>query len=160
MVSPAISQYVESEAKIRSIKLSAQNTFTYTDDYYGSGSYYSNKVINRKNQLHLEARINQKNYNGTNYVNLEAGYSYDYYHVNYDEYYNNHNDSDEDNSKYYKLYLEGGFGLGKVRNVTPVIRALRFKKRFNSIGKGTMDRQEVEALARVMAKNPGYRLCI
>lgn len=149
-IDPSITQYVESESKIRSINFSVHDKFDYIDRYYSdANANYSEKQIDRENHLQVDAFLYQKIYTGSNYMNADVQYSY-----NYDHYYENKNE--EDNFRRYWLGAQAGFGVGKVRNVTPVIRALRFKKRFQTTGKGTMDRQEVEALARVMAKYPGY----
>lgn len=147
-VNPSVNQYIESESKIRSIKFSIVDKYDYVERYY-SHADYSEKEVERENHLQIDASFNQKSYTGSNYINADVQYSY-----NYDHYYENKHE--EDNFKRYCLGAQAGFGAGKVRNVTPVIRALRFKKRFNSIGKETMGRQEVEALAKVMAKYPGY----
>jgi len=49
-----------------------------------------------------------------------------------------------------------GYGNGKVRNVTPVIRALRFNKRFRSLGKGQFTDREIGEIAKLVSKRSVY----
>jgi hypothetical protein len=49
-----------------------------------------------------------------------------------------------------------GMGLGRVRNVTPVVRALRVRERMRELGMDEMGRDQVQAAAQQFARRPGY----
>ena len=50
-----------------------------------------------------------------------------------------------------------GIGIGRIRNVTPVIRALRFRERLHALGKsGLLTGEDVQFLAQTMAKLSGF----
>jgi hypothetical protein len=53
---------------------------------------------------------------------------------------------------------ELGFGMGRVRNVEPLIRAERMNERLQALGKPALDRQAVLRVARALAKQGGYGL--
>jgi len=51
-----------------------------------------------------------------------------------------------------------GIGVGRVRVVTPVIRALRVRERLRTVGAGvSVSDDEVQAAARQLARRPGYQ---
>lgn len=55
------------------------------------------------------------------------------------------------------LRLRTGLGLGRVRDVTPVIRALRVRERLRALGSGaSLSPSDVQAAARQLARRPGY----
>ncbi len=49
-----------------------------------------------------------------------------------------------------------GAGYGRVRNVTPVIRALRFNERLNALNAGSLNEGQIQDLASVFAQRTGY----
>ena len=55
-----------------------------------------------------------------------------------------------------RIQLNAGAGIGRVRNVTPVIRALRFNERFNTLGAGDLGDDQIQDLASVFARRGGY----
>lgn len=50
-----------------------------------------------------------------------------------------------------------GIGLGRVRNVTPVVRALRVRERMRELGMDEMGRDQVPAAAQQFAAIPASR---
>lgn len=56
----------------------------------------------------------------------------------------------------FNIMLSAGAGYGRVRNVTPVIRALRFNERLNALNSGSLDRDQIQNLAAVFAQRGGY----
>lgn len=58
----------------------------------------------------------------------------------------------------YNSDVKMGFGFGRVRNVAPVIRALRLNERLAAVEKDrTINADEVQEIARTIAKNSGYQ---
>ena len=55
-----------------------------------------------------------------------------------------------------RLALGVGAGYGRVRNVTPVIRALRFNERLNALNAGSLNDGQIQDLASVFAQRTGY----
>ena len=50
-----------------------------------------------------------------------------------------------------------GIGFGRLRDVTPVIRALRVRERLNELGRGNvLSSENVQAAAQQFARRPGY----
>ena len=59
--------------------------------------------------------------------------------------------------KNYKASAGIGIGIGRVRDVTPLIRALRFNERFKVLGKaGGLCRDDIQSIAGVLATRAGY----
>ncbi len=55
-----------------------------------------------------------------------------------------------------QFLISGGAGYGRVRNVTPVIRALRFNERLNALNAGSLNEGQIQDLASVFAQHTGY----
>lgn len=55
-----------------------------------------------------------------------------------------------------RFVIAAGAGYGRVRNVTPVIRALRFSERMNALGNGSLSDSQIQDVAGVFAKRNGY----
>lgn len=57
-----------------------------------------------------------------------------------------------------QLIVRTGLGVGRIRNVTPVIRALRFRERALTLGRGEdIDAEQIHHLAQHIAKEFGYQ---
>jgi hypothetical protein len=57
----------------------------------------------------------------------------------------------------YRSSARLGIGFGRVRDVTPVIRALRVRERLKALGRDeVMGREAVQAAAQAFARRPGY----
>lgn len=65
---------------------------------------------------------------------------------------------DEDNRVFRALNerYHVGFGLGRIRNVTPLLRAQRVSERLRSLGRPPLSRREVLSLAATLAQHSGY----
>mgnify|MGYP000337876300 CR=1 FL=1 len=55
------------------------------------------------------------------------------------------------------LYVTVGVGLGRARNVAPLIRAQRLSERLKAIGRAPLSPAEIQEVARVLATEHGYR---
>jgi len=150
--SPNADFRIESEREISEVNFDLNGNFTYNRSGDGNPTQ-----INRWIELFPKLTMNRKNYNSnTNYINLESQVNYDYSHGNYAYYGGWSNFKDETTTRLFQISNMVGFGLGKVRDVTPVVRALRVKQRFNSLGKGNLTDKQIGDLAKVMAKEPAY----
>jgi len=49
-----------------------------------------------------------------------------------------------------------GIGIGKIRDVTPIFRALRLNERLVALGKSPLSSQEIQDIAKTIAKRKGY----
>ena len=142
----------ESEGLISEYKIDLNGNFNY---YRKSRTDYKN--ISRTITVNPILEFSRKYYQSSQgYVNLAAtvNYGYNYKHGDNSYYYENF---ESDTVRHFTTNFLAGFGTGKVRDVTPVIRALRFRKRYNSLGKADISESEVKELAKVMSKYPGYK---
>jgi hypothetical protein len=55
-----------------------------------------------------------------------------------------------------RFQVSAGAGYGRVRNVTPVIRALRFNERLNAINTGNLSDAQIQDVASIFAQRAGY----
>jgi hypothetical protein len=55
-----------------------------------------------------------------------------------------------------RFLVAAGAGFGRVRNVTPVIRALRFNERLNALGTGNLTDSQIQDVAGIFSKRNGY----
>ena len=55
-----------------------------------------------------------------------------------------------------RFMIAAGAGYGRVRDVTPVIRALRLNERLNAIGMGGLSDGQIQDVAGIFAKRNGY----
>jgi hypothetical protein len=53
--------------------------------------------------------------------------------------------------------LAAGVGLGRVRNITPLLRAQRLSERLRTLGRRPLSDHEIRRLAEVLARESGYR---
>lgn len=147
-LNPKINYQCESEKNIRNIKFDLDSYI-----YYNSTKDKDDHPqldISRRVALTPEVSFSNKSY-GSNgdFINLGGSISYDY-----DYFYGNDDNEDIDRNATINAIL--GYGNGKVRNVTPVIKALRFSKRYSSLGKGQFNENEIGEIAKVVSKLPVY----
>ena len=149
ILSPNVQGRRESETEILEYNGDLNMYYNYLRHYH---YYYwdMGKRIERTVNINPFFKATLKKYQyGNSYFNMETDLNYNYMHIYEDKY-------NENNDRSMSVSLTIGFGNGKVREVTPVIRALRFKQRYNSLGKDKLSQQEVADLAKIMAKYSGY----
>ncbi len=56
-----------------------------------------------------------------------------------------------------RISLSPGVGVGRVRNVTPLLRAQRLSERLTALGRPALTREQVQRVAEVLAREQGYR---
>jgi hypothetical protein len=98
--------------------------------------------------------------NGLYYIDEKVNFGFD---VNYNHQITKDNDPytysnsiSADKIKNTTLALSGGIGYGKIRNVTPVIRALRFSERYRALGYSGLNSEQVQNVSEVFATYSGY----
>jgi hypothetical protein len=52
--------------------------------------------------------------------------------------------------------LEPGIGIGQIRDVTPILRAMRINERLRALGRTELPPEDVHGLAEVFARSEGY----
>ncbi|KAA3611023.1 MAG: hypothetical protein D8M58_13665 [Calditrichaeota bacterium] len=134
---PSYFSYSESEEEIFSISSSLSSYYNYSkgedDDFYSSRDYNSS-VLNLNYNLNLDIRRYLKS---NSFLKFST--------QNYFRYYERENESNQINSgnqyksksldiiREYQPSIQFGTGYGRVRNITPVFRALRFNERLKNI---------------------------
>ncbi len=59
----------------------------------------------------------------------------------------------------YNITAKIGFGSGRLRDITPVIRALRLSERYNALGKkSSLSKKDIQMIAEAIAKQSGYNI--
>ncbi|MBN2091572.1 hypothetical protein JW964_18305 [candidate division KSB1 bacterium] len=78
----------------------------------------------------------------------------------YQNYYYKDQDQDKtEHNKSFRINLNPGIGFGRIRNVTPVLRALRLQERCKALNSGlSIEDDEIEMLAQEIAKISGYEV--
>lgn len=149
---PSFDMRNESENDITKLEFNLNASY----NYFRNPGYYRGSDISRSVNLQPSFSMAKKKYkDSTKYTHFEALVNYNYVFRN-DDYNNSWYSNSEVNDRTLDTAFLAGFGSGMVRDVTPVIRALRFKQRYNSLGKGSLTDQEISKLAEVMAMYPGY----
>jgi hypothetical protein len=52
--------------------------------------------------------------------------------------------------------VQPGMGIGQIRDVTPILRAIRLNERLRALGRTQLSPEEVQGLAEVFARSEGY----
>lgn len=147
-LNPIVTKRNESEKGITEYKGGFYSSFRYSSSRNTEDS--PNKDIQRDVYLNPEISLNHKAYHSSkHYYNLETTIKYKYNHRYI-------NEDSENNERLAEITTSAGYGIGKVRDVTPVIMALRFNKRYNSLGKGQLSDNEIGEIAKVIAKRDVY----
>ncbi|MGM0589037.1 MAG: hypothetical protein ACQETE_11510 [Bacteroidota bacterium] len=123
-----------------------------------SGNRYNDDQ--RDNSLKQSMTVAQILANGLYYIDEKVNFGFD---VNYNheiikdtDPYPYPNNISADKIKNTNLALSGGIGYGKIRNVTPVIRALRFSERYRALGYSGLNSDQVQNVSEVFATYSGY----
>ena len=120
----------------------------------------TNERINANNQVELNAggyfyRYFKKNlfFKTKDNVRFQYGES-DYKHKKSNGYLYRNNSL----RRHYDFTGNAGIGIGRIRNVTPVIRAVSFANRFNAIRKEHLSAKEIMALSRYFTERGTFNL--
>ena len=130
---------------------------------YSFSSYEDNidnldQVEERKNisnSISLNGATN--NYFDNNiYYTFNTQQFFQYSESNYDFKMNGNKSETTTISRWYRSTNHIGIGYGRVRNITPVFRALRFNERIKNLFKIDLNSEEIEKIAELFTRNDGY----
>ena len=150
--------YRESENLIKQLKVILNSSFYYEFDknQTGYGNQRKHKRMEFDCDFYSEGKFNK--YISQNiFFNFEGGlecqyfeFRSDYWQVLTAEPYGSHNISVNP-----RLIL--GIGIGRIRNVTPLIQSLRLNERLAALGRyNEMSADQIQSAANVIAKYAGY----
>jgi len=111
---------------------SSQREFDLLLSAFADGKYYLDDLLFAAGQVEIDINSNRRTTDGDNQPEL----------------FRRQADT--------RLALGAGAGYGRVRNVTPVIRALRFNERLNALNAGSLNDGQLQDLASVFAQRTGY----
>jgi hypothetical protein len=151
-------------------EVSDVNDFTKSNIIFNivPGFHYFKKNKDYYNQTHIEDNteyisklnfsysVNKYIYNSVFiFFNPALGHENQYWKWERDQ--NNNNINDKGIYLETKPELEIGIGFGRIRNVTPIIRALRFKDRYESLNPDkTINNEEVQKVAQFISQRNQY----
>ena len=151
---PYFNKFQESESNITSLSFSLNPNYQFENRESISKTEYSNDNINERKEIYLGYNINAswKHYLGANQFFITDGSFKGSY---YDYRNKKENNTIKTDNKYifrnYSNLVKLGFGIGRIRNVTPVIRAPRFKEKLGTLGKNL---NRVSPLAMIYTPYP------
>lgn len=147
-LSPKLKFRSESENNITEIKGELYSRFSYNSSK--DKDDHPQMDIDRMIVLKPELTFSNKGYSSNgDFINLGGSINYDYGYFYM-------NEENEDIERYAVINAILGYGNGKVRDVTPIIKALRFNKRYSSLGKGQFNDNEIGEIAKVISMVPVY----
>lgn len=166
LLRPTYNFFKESES--RSLSFSAYLTKSYS--FYNSRqtNYEYDDLSKQKNssdswQLYLKNETH--NYYEKYYVRVTPDFNYYRNHRKYKFSFDDLNSGPpsiysskrKTYDRFYDAKFSLAFGQGRIRNVTPVIRALRLNERFKALGKNIeLNQSEIEEAAAEFTRYPGY----
>jgi len=152
--SPKMYAYSESE---RNIKL--YNIYSISELYYGANKSNPSSQGDRESKdiglsLYLDGSWNYYFSENTFFL-MSGNSSVRYREMINEDLYNHEENKRIDRS--YELNAQIGFGWGRVRNVAPLIRALRFQERYGTVKNITpFNESQLHFIAHHIAKHSGY----
>jgi hypothetical protein len=146
--------YGESERRIRNLEVSAGGNY---------GRFHNGNSVTENSARALSGRVaasggwNEYLHESSFSLGGAAGASQDY-----DErIVENRNDGGADEDRNFgrrgTYSLSAGIGWGRVRDVTPLIRAQRLSERLTALGRPRLTMAQIQEVARVLAREQGYR---
>ncbi|MBN2012431.1 hypothetical protein JW960_24090 [candidate division KSB1 bacterium] len=154
LVHPEYIIYKESETSIEHHNITINTLYEYSNTKQTAGFYNSEETNSR---LAYNAIINST-YNRyvtyQSFILVDGNLQYDYYRNIKKE--DNVKQTSINKNKYANFKI--GLGIGHVRNISPVIRALRFNERYLKIvSTEKLSAQQISLLAKEITKISGYR---
>lgn len=147
-VGPAYNRYYESEKNIWLLNTDLGLDYNYENN---PSSKSSSKDIDYR--FFIDSSWNHY-YRQQSYFSLGGRLSGSY--SNY-EFQSAENNLTERSSKYLSGKINFGFGFGRIRDITPLIQALRFNERLHSLGRNMkLENEDIHFIAREFAKQGGY----
>jgi hypothetical protein len=159
---PSYSRYYEGEKKICSQYVELNSGYSYARRKQRFSNI--NIITDKRNEFRLTFGNSMKRYlNDLLYVHLisdnyfqydDSKYSYKYTYPDSAEHVESKNNSI---SRNYNTQLNMGIGLGRLRNITPIIRALRFNERLTLLsGINDLSKADIIALSELYTRSNGF----
>jgi len=137
--SPTFKIYIESEKNIWEVLVIPSIHYRYRGGTPSTKSYESSFDLNGNIHYYIKNNF---------FIEL-GGNLRGYYYKNW-----------QGDNRFYSLNYTSepsiGIGIGKVRDVTPIFRALRLNERIVALGRSHLSSQEIQDIAKTIAKRKGY----
>ena len=146
---PAYDLYHESEKRIYSLNSSANLIYDYENRNPNNrdNTFRSTIHLNGTGREYLHSKI---------FLLLNEQLDFDYRYITSEE--PNTVGKKYKYNRHFESHSKLGFGFGRVRNVTPVIRAVRLNERYRTInGSGYLDPKEIRSAADQFTRYQGYQ---
>ncbi|MBX7150944.1 hypothetical protein K1X84_04850 [bacterium] len=163
-LTPRIFIFKESEKHFTSIDgfLTKWNSFSLSKNI--EKGYRNEKIESNINQWMIHLISERRTYNSSKYVRVSPEFNF-LYHRDIDKYTFNYfsppsvsKNKFNSLNRYYDINVTLGMGVGRVRNVTPVIRALRLNERLKTVNKDAEFGQfQIDQAAVEFSKYHGYQ---
>jgi hypothetical protein len=158
-LNPSFHQYFESESRIRDFTISLRTEYNRADQNNAPSEYSSQRLF----EMMLYSFLDLKHYLYRDFF-LMNDIQLDVRYLNNDykgpESYETQSETSGYSNASQKLFdgqIKLGLGIGRVRNVTPVIRALRLVERLRALGRGdSLSAGAVDSIAQTVSKYAGY----
>lgn len=165
LIRPTYSVFKESETRSLFFDVSFSNSYSYSNNHETNYFYEdkNNYKITQQSWL-LQFSNETYNYFGKEYFRISPYLNFYYAQLNNKQIFSDldgnlaYKNKTESTDRYYDGRVSLSFGTGRVRNVTPVIRALRLNERLKALGKDiTFDQAQLDKTAGEFAKFPAYQ---
>lgn len=163
-LTPRIFIFKESEKQLTSVDgyLTKWNSFLSSKDI--EKGYSNRKIESGINQWMIHLISERRTYNSSKYVRVSPEFNF-LYHRDIDKFTVNYfsppsvtKEKYNTLDRYYDINVTLGMGFGRVRNVTPVIRALRLNERLKTINKDAeFDQSQIDQVAVEFSKYHSYQ---
>jgi len=149
---PDFKKYYESEKNTWQIRLNTNYLYNYELDYsyyFEEDLYYEKKSELKKNSINYNLSGYWHKYlNPSLFINM-GNKTYGYY--------NKYNNEQTENFRRFRSGSYIGIGVGRVRNVTPVIKALRINERLQRLEiTDELSSEDIQKIAGIISKYGGY----
>ncbi len=159
---PSYSRYYEGEKKIYFQYAELSNDYSY--EQRKDKTPLTRIITDKRKELRLSLGNSIKSYlNKSLYTHLKSDNYFDYYDSKYSVQQGSSNSTatmvfkNNSFSRRYNTRLNLGIGLGRLRNITPIITALRFNERLTLLtGKNHLDEADIMALSELFTKANGF----
>jgi len=155
-LAPQYSLYRESEDRVLSAGLRLSTSLDYSKDKEKANSVQTHNEKRVNQNYGISAQIEYARYlNGKHYLNIRLNNSSNYYDRELQE---SGKTIEKDFGYGVSNLFQIGYGIGKLRNVTPILRAMRFAERFRELGYDySFSSEAIQHVAEQFAKYSGYQ---
>ncbi len=159
---PSYSRYSESEKKICSQYIKINNGYSY-QQHKQNTSVISLTTDKRADFRLMLGNSSKRYFNDLLYLHFASDHYFQYSDSKYSSKRSNSNGNltvvfkNISISRNYNTQLNLGIGLGRLRNITPIIRAMRFNERLSLLtGKNDLSETDIMTLSELYTKEYGF----